>query len=62
MYLPEDLNGELIGEAYTQSIDRICEIGKRALLNFGIDLGDKPYDVHIDVGELDLADLDEDEE
>lgn len=61
MYLPEDLSVDLKGDAYTQGIDQLCEIGKRALFEFGIDLGSQIFDVHVDVGELDLADFDEDE-
>lgn len=58
MYLPQELSGDLKGEAYSQGLNAVCDIAKKALLDYGFDLGDD-FDLHVDVGDLDLADFDE---
>jgi len=60
MYLPEDINGDLKGEDYTLALDQVCEIGKKALQEFGVDFDNQHFDIHVDVGDLDVADLEED--
>jgi len=56
MYLPQELSGDLKGEAYSKGLNAVCDIARAALLNHGFDLGDD-FDLHVDVGDLDIADF-----
>ena len=59
-YLAEELSGDLTGEAYSKGLNKICDIAKAALIKHGFDMGND-FDLHVDVGDLDLADFEEGE-